>query len=103
MSTPAMHLQAAGKEPLPCGTCGTMFTPRRSWAVFCSTACRNAHRGAEKRKDAIRAAALDMYTALDRIIDGAHQGADVVAIAKAAIKDLKPPVEPKALLEKAKA
>lgn len=108
MSTPAMHLQAAGKPTTPCDTCGTPFTPRRSWSRFCSTPCRNAFHGAEKRKEAIRAAALDLYHALGRVAGSkvcSGAGVDYCAhcIAAAAIKDLKPPVEPKALLEKTKA
>jgi hypothetical protein len=106
MSGHEMHLGGDGGAVPPgrtCDTCGRLFAPGRAWARFCDARCRNAFHGAEARKEAIKAAALGMYTALDRIIDGAPQGADVVAIAKAAIKDLKPPVEPKALLEKAKA
>lgn len=93
----AMHLEARSLAAVPCDTCGTVFTPRRGWGRFCSTRCRNAFHGAEKRKDAIRAAALRMY---DCLADFASQGN---AAAAAAIEGLKPPVEPKALLEKAKA
>ena len=41
MNTHAMHLEAAGKEPRPCETCGAVFAPKRRWARFCKPDCRN--------------------------------------------------------------
>lgn len=114
MNSPEMHLAGAGKETRPCETCGTIFTPSRDWSRFCRTrgnACRNAFHGAEARVEAIKAAAPEMYEALRTIRLTECFGAPWDAsgkpcphcIAMKAIKDLKPPVEPKALLEKAKA
>lgn len=122
-----MHLQAAGTAQAACDTCGALFTPKRSWSRFCTTRCRNAFHGAEARREAIKASATDMYLAL-RIIarsscerlttgpgscwsqPGLTPEAEFTAdqwcrpcVALAAIHDLKPPVEPKALLEKPKA
>lgn len=103
MSTPAMHLAPVGKAQRACETCGSMFTPKRGWARFCSGDCRNAFHAAEARVKKIRQRALEMYEALVRIAEGYAQGGDAALLAQAAVKDLKPPVEPKALLEKAKA
>lgn len=117
MSTPAMHLQAAGKDPLACETCGSLFTPKRGWARFCSTPCRNAFHAAEARKEAIRAAALDLYAGLV-VARGALRGTDLEHVwinyptkpeiglgqlLDQVLGKLKPQIEPKALLEKAKA
>jgi hypothetical protein len=40
------------------------YRARRRWTRFCSVRCRNAFHGAERRKEAIRAKALDLYAAL---------------------------------------
>jgi hypothetical protein len=116
-TAPAMHLEARGIAAVPCDTCGTVFTPRRGWGRFCSTRCRNAFHGAEKRKDAIKASALDLYEAL-RMVREVIRGNDAEHIwlnhptepaetpgtrIDRILGKLKPPVEPKALLEKAKA
>jgi hypothetical protein len=40
-----------------CPSCGNPFTPRRSWAVFCSSACRTTYdqeHGTEARVAAVR-------------------------------------------------
>lgn len=122
------HSEPAG-DPRPvgkaCDTCGSVFASRRAWARFCDSRCRNAFHQAEARVEAIRAAALEMYEALriiaatscERLTSGpgscwsqagwtreAEFGADrwcQPCTALAAIHDLKPPVEPKALREKA--
>lgn len=93
MSAPAMHYEAQSAALPACETCGAHFTPKRGWARFCSTPCRNAFHGAERRKEAIRARALDLYAALAAL---AGHG---VPVAIEAIKDLKPPIEPKDLLK----
>lgn len=41
MNGPAMHLEHAGATQQPCRECGDLFTPKRSWAVFCGARCRN--------------------------------------------------------------
>lgn len=53
----------------PCEQCGAPFAPKRPWARFCGTACRNDFHAAEARKQAMRAAAPEMYDAL-RLIAG---------------------------------
>lgn len=37
----ALPAENAGTELKACAYCLTPFSPRRSWARFCSTACRN--------------------------------------------------------------
>ena len=59
-----MHLQAVGDAGRACDTCGTLFKPKRAWARFCRSDCRNAFHAAEARKEAIRGAAEDLYDAL---------------------------------------
>lgn len=83
-----------------CEECGDLFTPKRGWGRFCKAKCRNDFHGRERRIEAIRAAALPMYRTLASIAGTEGPLGDQ---ARAAIRDLKPPVEPKALLEKAKA
>lgn len=119
-STPAMHSEAASHADLACEVCSSPFRPRRgAWARarFCSTRCRNAFHGAERRKEPIRAAALDLFAALT-LARAAIRGKDIEAIwinyptepavtlgqrIDQVLGKLKPPVEPKDLLEKAKA
>jgi hypothetical protein len=36
-----MHCQPASAATRQCEYCADPFTPRRSWARYCSTACRN--------------------------------------------------------------
>lgn len=101
-----MHSEAQPRDPLLCEVCRSPFTPRRgAWARarFCSTKCRNTFHAAEARLEALREAGPRLYAALRRISDGKTDGLAPDVIADAAIKDLKPPIEPKALLEKAKA
>lgn len=63
--TSAMHL-AGAEAPLTrkCRFCTTLFKPRRSWAEFCSTKCRNDFHGAERRKAQQREAAPELFAAL---------------------------------------
>lgn len=107
MNTPETHLAARSAAPeagKPCDTCGGPVASRRKWARFCSTRCRNAFHGSENRVEAIKARALPMYQALAEIarigcstnVENCWCG---YCIAKGAIKDLKPPVEPKDLLK----
>lgn len=105
MSTVAMHGEAAGgsagTKERPCDTCGTLFTPRKPWQRFCKTygnKCHTAFHAAEDRLEKIRAEAPTLYQALASL--GEVEG-PVGEIARAAIKDLKAPETPKALLEKA--
>ena len=62
--TTQTHLEPTGREPRPCDTCGTVFTPKRRWSRFCKTKCRNDHHAAQAREEAKRAAAPEMYAAL---------------------------------------
>lgn len=102
MGSPETHLAAAGSISRTCETCGESFPASRSWARFCDDRCRNAFHGAERRLKAIAAASRRLYDALAEIAGNATDPV-TADVARAAIKDLKPPVEPKALLEKAKA
>jgi len=97
-----------------------MFTPKRPWSRFCRThgdGCRNAFHAAEARMEAIRKAAPALYEALVRA-RAAIRGNDLEHVwlnypdepseslgqrIDKVLASLKPPVEPKALLEKAKA
>jgi hypothetical protein len=119
MNSPEMHLAVAGKAEVACDTCGAMFTPKRAWSRFCrnhGNGCRNAFHAAEARKEAIRQAAPALYEALVRA-RAAIRGNDVEHIwtnypsepseslgqmIDKVLGALKPPVEPKALLEKTK-
>lgn len=107
-TAPEMHLGAAGLASRPCKTCGTIFTPKRAWAEFHEPRCRNAYHASEARLEALKKSAPTMYAALAEIAGhGCKAGIAncwcAACVAGGAIKDLKPPVEPKALLEKAKA
>lgn len=100
MNTEQTHSDRAGANGKACDTCGSVFASRRAWARFCDSRCRNAFHQAEARVEAIRAAAPRLYEALRSIAaNGAPAAADFAA---EAIKDLRPPVEPKALLDKGK-
>jgi hypothetical protein len=63
-----MHLKDAGATPevatKPCERCGAPFAPKRPWARFCGSACRNDFHGAEARKEAMRTAAPELLEAL---------------------------------------
>lgn len=99
-----MHLEAVSGAERACDTCGSLFTPRKPWQRFCKTygnKCHTAFHGAEARLTAIKEAAPGLYLTLSLIADGPDPVA--AELASAAIKDLKPPESPKALLEKAKA
>lgn len=118
MGSAETHLGKAGCEPRPCQTCGTIYTPRRAWATFCSTKCRNDYHAEERRKDMMRAAAPELYAALLELRKAIHdygghgmpgfkdraiayqamQDADV-ALGKAGYKEPKP--KPVALAEEA--
>lgn len=72
-----MHLEAEGATPetatKPCEQCGAAFAPKRPWARFCGTGCRNDFHGAEARKEAMRAAAaelLEMLLTVRQLIRG---------------------------------
>lgn len=95
-----MHSEAEGYSPQSCDTCGSAFTPKRSWSRFCDARCRNAFHQAEARSDAIKARALALYRVLASLSD--VEG-PVGEQAKAALAGLKPPETAKALLEKGKA
>jgi hypothetical protein len=89
---------------IDCKTCGVPFYAGRAWSVFCTTKCRNAFHGAEARKEAIKAAGVEMYNALAKIAAGPCEASTLACahcLAQATIADLKPPIEPKALLQKA--
>lgn len=86
-----MHLEPAGKAPVPCDYCGVPFVPKRAWSRFCSSAHRTAYHTAEARAKAIAEAAPRMFEALKRIADGYAQGGDAALLAQAAIRDLKAP------------
>ena len=65
-----MHLERPPATQIACATCGTLFTPKRSWSRFCRTngdGCRNAFHAAEARREALRDAAPKMYEALKLI------------------------------------
>jgi len=67
MGSPTMHLEPpsdVGQAWKVCNTCGREVVSRRKWARFCSTKCRNDFHGAERRREAQRAAAPDLYEAL---------------------------------------
>lgn len=93
-----------------CDTCGGPIRQRTRHAKrFCSNPCRNAFHGAERRKDAIRAKAVELYQALRLLHDnlaeyqrinnlGGYDNHDM-RMARAAMDGLKPPVEPKDLLK----
>lgn len=120
MNSPETHFSAQGGAARPevaCDTCGNLFAPQRRWSRFCGDPCRNAFHGAERRKEAIRAAALDLFEVLTAA-RGAIRGAQVEQLwlnyptepcvtlgerIDQVLGKLKPPVEPKALLEKSKA
>jgi hypothetical protein len=36
-----MHQEAQGALMIPCGHCGRLFKPRRSWQLYCSEECRS--------------------------------------------------------------
>lgn len=93
-SVAPMHLEAQGKAERPCDTCGGLFKPKRAWARFCSSKCRNDFHGKVARLAAIVEAAPKMYEALRQISEGWAQGGDAALIAAAAIKDLKSPEDP---------
>lgn len=63
-----MHSEEAGATPegstKPCEQCGAPFTPKRPWARFCGSGCRNDFHGAEARKEAMRAAAPELLEVL---------------------------------------
>lgn len=62
-----MHLDAQQATERPCDHCGTLFTPKRPWSRFCNTrgnGCRNDFHAAEARKEAMRAAAPELFEAL---------------------------------------
>ncbi len=116
-SVSTMHSEAAGKQQVECATCGAIFTPRRAWARFCRSDCRNAFHAAEARLEKIREAAPALYEAL-RLARESIRGKDIEHVwlnyptepaetlgqrIDRVLGSLKPPVEPKALLEKAKA
>lgn len=87
----------------PCDTCGALFRPKKPWQRFCKTygnRCHTAFHSAEARLAAITEAAPRLYQAMVTL---AGVEGPVGEIARDAIKDLKPPETPKALLEKAKA
>jgi hypothetical protein len=117
MNAPAMHSQAAPAVEPACETCRATFQPKRGWARFCSAQCRNAFHGAEKRRKAIERAGVPMYEVLREVRD-LIRGKDLEHVwmnyptepaetlgqrIDKVIGKLKPPAEPKALLEKAKA
>lgn len=116
-SASEMHLAAAGDAQRACETCGSTYVPARSWSRFCSTRCRNAFHASEARLEKIRQAGPALYEAL-RLAREAMRGKDLEHIwinyptepsesigqrIDKVLGSLKPPVEPKALLEKAKA
>jgi hypothetical protein len=100
MNSPETHFAVQGAREISCDTCGTVFAVRRAWTRFCGSACRNAFHASERRLEAIRAAGPRLYQALAGL---ATVEGPVGEIARGAIAGLKPPVEPKALLEKSKA
>lgn len=111
MNAPADHnaLQAAPAARV-CDTCDEEYTPRTRHATrFCSDRCRMAFNGAKARADKVKERGVLLYRTLELI---AREGNCTTAadgtgchhcMAQAAIAGLKPPLEPKALLEKAKA
>lgn len=102
MSTAAMHREPASAAPAtserPCDTCGTPFAPRKPWQRFCGKRCHTAFHTTEARRKAIEKRALRMY---ETLVGLAAVEGPVGEIARLAIKDLKAPESPKALLEKA--
>lgn len=100
MSTPETHSAARQSALIACDTCGTVFAVRRAWTRFCGSQCRNAYHAAERRLEAIREAGPRLYAVLAQL---AEVEGPVGTQARNAIAGLKPPVAPKALLEKAKA
>lgn len=111
------HPDAQGQGQPACDTCGSLFTPKRGWARFCSSKCRSAFHRAEDRKEAIRAAALDLYAALVMARE-AMRGKDIEHIwlnaptepaetpgtrIDALLGKLKPPATARELLEKSRA
>lgn len=91
MSTPAMHLEAAGATPgdRTCAECGTPFKPRRPWQERCSKRCRQAFHDRERRRRTIEARALVMFEALTQI--ARETGTPYATQAAEAIKGLKAP------------
>ena len=100
MNSPETHLASQPAREIACDTCGTVFAVRRAWTRFCGSACRNAFHASERRLEAIRDAGPRLYEALAGL---ASVEGPVGEIARNAISGLKPPVEPKALLEKTRA
>jgi len=99
-----------------CRTCDTPFKARRKWQTFCSTPCRNAFHAAEARLEKIREAAPALYEALHQARE-VMRGKDLEQVwlnyptepaetigqrIDKVLAPLKPPVEPKALLDKGK-
>lgn len=94
-STPVTHCEAEQASQLACEQCGTLFASGRVWTRFCGDRCRNDFHTAERRKKAIRARALDLFTALRKIAEGHHDPIGVNSqVAADAIKGLVPPEEP---------
>lgn len=90
-STSPMHQGAQGDafaEQRVCDYCGAPVVSRKAWARFCSGACRSKYHTAEGRAKAIAEAAPRMFEALQQIARGVESP---VAIATAAIHDLKAP------------
>lgn len=95
-SGPQTHSDAEGYKPQACDTCGSLFTPKRSWGRFCDSRCRNAFHQAEARIEAIEAKAPELYAALAQLGKVEGPAGDM---ARRAIAGLKPPATPKQLLE----
>lgn len=117
MNTDQTHSEPAGRVGKTCDTCHRVFAPGRAWSRFCDSRCRNAFHQAEARKDAIRAAALELFEVLT-VARGAIRRTDIEHVwvnyptepsiglgarIDQVLGKLKPPVEPKALLDKGKA
>lgn len=41
MNTAPMHANASSPREVACLVCEAVFVPRKPWAKFCSSACRN--------------------------------------------------------------
>lgn len=92
MSTPAMHLEAAGEAPdtrVACDECSSLFAPKREWSRFCTRQCRNTFHGRERRRKLIEARALVMFEALTQI--ARETGTPYATEAAKAIEGLKAP------------